>query len=131
MFNKRTETYVSSERRVFNESAAIGDQFMKEEIQKFFPNAEVSGYDTGWPVDLSQLVYKGEEISEYDGTEEAVIEAAKDAEYLIIDIAPVSKKILDALSNLNAIAVTRGGAVNINLKEASQKNAGLSKKSKS
>ncbi|MCB6203319.1 2-hydroxyacid dehydrogenase [Extibacter muris] len=105
----------------------IGDQFVRHEIMgqevlKHFPDAKVSGFDTGWPIDLSKSVYKGTDISEYDGTEEDVIEAAKDADYLVVDIAPVSKKVMEAIPNLKGIAVTRGGAVNINVEEATKKN---------
>lgn len=106
---------------------AIGDQFIRYEVmldvvKKFFPEAETNGYNTGWPLDMHQSVYKseGNSISEYDGTEEDVIAAAREADYLILDIAPVSEKVLDSLKNLKAIAVTRGGMVNVDL-EAAQK----------
>ncbi len=107
--------------------AAIGNQFiryevMAEEIKRNFPDAEVGGYSTGWPLDLSQAVAKGTgAISEYDGNEDEVIEAALGAEYLVTDVAPVTAKVLDALPQLKAVAATRGGAVNIDLAELTKR----------
>jgi len=106
--------------------AAIGDQFVRHEvmvnaIEEYFENAEVNGYSTGWPLDISQSVFKGPEVSECDGTEDDVIALAKDADYLVLDIAPITKRVFDACPNLKAIAVTRGGAVNVNVDEATSR----------
>lgn len=105
---------------------AIGNQFISSdvmitEIQKHFPDSEVVGTDTGWPLNLEHFVNQGEEVSECDGDEDMIAELATDADFLVVDIAPVTKRILAQLPKLQAIAATRGGATNINLAEATRR----------
>lgn len=106
--------------------AVIGDQFirhevMEKEVRKYFPDAEIAGMSTGWPLDISQCMFKGPEVSECDGREDDIIALAAGADYLITDIAPITRRVLDALPTLKAIGVTRGGAVNVNVEAATEK----------
>ena len=107
--------------------AVIGNQFirhevMETELRKNFPEAEIVGYSTGWPLDLRQAVAKSDgEISEYDGKEDDVITVAEGADYLVTDIGPVSSKVLEALPTLKAVAATRGGTLNVNVSEMTKR----------
>lgn len=106
--------------------AAVGNQFIRHEvmmeaIRSYFPEAEVTGYSTGWPLDISQSVFKGPEVSECDGLEEDVIAIAQGAQYLVTDIAPITTRVLDALSELKGVAATRGGTVNVNLRALTER----------
>lgn len=56
---------------------------------------------------------KGDAIREYSGKEDQVIEWAQDADVLLVHIAPVSRRVIDALPNLKFIGVGRGGPVNV------------------
>jgi D-3-phosphoglycerate dehydrogenase / 2-oxoglutarate reductase len=64
----------------------------------------------------------GDAIREYSGNEDQVIEWAKDADALLIHIAPVSRHVIEALPNLKFIGVGRGGPVNVDLAAAAERN---------
>ena len=64
----------------------------------------------------------GDAIREYSGEEDQVIEWARDADALLVHIAPVSRRVIDALPNLKFIGVGRGGPVNVDLEAAAERN---------
>ena len=64
----------------------------------------------------------GDAIREYSGNEDQVIEWAKDADAVLVHIAPVSRRVIDALPNLKFIGVGRGGPVNVDQAAAAERN---------
>ncbi len=55
----------------------------------------------------------GDAIREYSGKEEQVIEWAEGADALLVHIAPISRRVIEALPDLKFIGVGRGGPVNV------------------
>ena len=105
---------------------ALGDFFLAPEL--FSKRLKII---CGQEIDLT--VYKmplapmisgehGDAIREYSGNEEQVIEWAKDADALLVHIAPISRRVIDALPNLKFIGVGRGGPVNVDQAAVSERN---------
>ena len=59
--------------------------------------------------------------SEAYEVEDFVIEAVKDADIIITQFCPISRKVIDSCPNLKVIGVLRGGIENINLEYATEK----------
>lgn len=53
---------------------------------------------------------------------DGILEELKDAEYLFVHIAPVSKKMIEAAPKLKMIGACRGGMENVNVEEATKHN---------
>ena len=70
-----------------------------------------------WPGQPRQA---NQEIREFAGTPERVIEVAKGADAILTDLAPVSKEVLAALPELRLVGVARGGPVNVNVAAATE-----------
>lgn len=98
-------------------SGFIKPEILQEEINKKVPGCEFTTTRLPWP---GKPRDNDDEIQEYAGTFDQVIETAKDAEILVTDLAPVNKYVLDNLKSLKFIGVTRGGPVNINVKSATE-----------
>lgn len=64
----------------------------------------------------------GDAIREYSGEDDQVIEWAKDADALLVHIAPVSRRVIEALPNLKFIGVGRGGPVNVDQAAVADRN---------
>lgn len=64
----------------------------------------------------------GDPIREYSGNEEQVIECAQGADALLVHIAPVSRRVIEALPNLKFLGVGRGGPVNVDKNAIAERN---------
>jgi D-3-phosphoglycerate dehydrogenase len=62
----------------------------------------------------------GAEVREYAGDEDEIAERARDAELMIVHLAPVTERVLGAARRLRLVAVARGGPVNVNLTAATR-----------
>ncbi len=67
----------------------------------------------------------GDAIREYSGDEDQVIEWARGADALLVHIAPISRRVIDALPNLKFIGVGRGGPVNVDQEAIKERNIAL------
>lgn len=104
----------------------LSDSFVKEEIVraglvKVLDGIEPLEFKTiksNWP--LSPFS-KNDEISEYVGSEQEIIEKIGDADFVFLHTAPITEAILSAAKKLKAIFVIRGGPVNVNIKAATKR----------
>jgi D-3-phosphoglycerate dehydrogenase len=96
----------------------VGDGFVKtflfvDVFRKYFPDAEFVEHEVPWP---NEPFYDTDEVKECSGTPDELIPLVKDADVLVVDTAPVTEALLKAASKLKAVACTRGGPVNVNVK---------------
>ncbi len=63
----------------------------------------------------------GEEVTEFVGDVEAIAAAASEAEVIVTHVGPVTKSVIENAPHLQAIAVPRGGPVNVNVQAASDR----------
>ncbi|MGL4308842.1 MAG: 2-hydroxyacid dehydrogenase [Paracoccaceae bacterium] len=107
--------------------AIIGDHFMLPDIfaEKLRlvcgDGLSIRQHLDDWPdIPMEQGHTKPgtEGLKEYFGTPDGVIGFVADAEILVTHLAPVSRRVLDALPSLRMIAVSRGGPVNIDMQAA-------------
>jgi len=104
--------------------AVIGDRFMKPEafLQALGPIAgegsELRSLELPWPDEPMRHGYVDGGIPglrEYMGEPEEIIRFIDGAEILINHLAPITGGMLDRLTHLKLIAVSRGGPVNIDI----------------
>ena len=110
------------------EIAIIGDHFMRPDA--FATALRTACGDDGltlrchtlpWPDEPMEHGYASpglEGLKEYQGDPEAIIAFVGQAEVLVTHLAPVSAGMLARLPDLRMIAVSRGGAVNIDMAAA-------------
>lgn len=96
----------------------VGDGFVKsflfvDVFRKYFPDAEFVEHEVPWP---NEPFYDTDEVKECSGTPDELMPLVKDADVLVVDTAPVTEALLKAASKLKAVACTRGGPVNVNIK---------------
>ncbi|WP_286976536.1 2-hydroxyacid dehydrogenase [Acetomicrobium sp. UBA5826] len=96
----------------------VGDGFVKsflfvDVFRKYFPDAEFVEHEVPWP---NEPFYDTDEVKECSGNPDELMPLVKDADVLVVDTAPVTEALLKAASKLKAIACTRGGPVNVNIK---------------
>lgn len=100
--------------------AVLGDLFLTNEIlraefEKAFAETDLEFeyiYLTdNWPL---TPVMKTDEVSEFVGDEDEVIQAVAEAEIILTHTAPITKKVLAHAPNLKIVGAARGGPVNIN-----------------
>ncbi|MBC7321620.1 MAG: 2-hydroxyacid dehydrogenase [Acetomicrobium sp.] len=96
----------------------VGDGFVKsflfvDVFRKYFPDAEFVEHEVPWP---NEPFYDTDEVKECSGTPDELMPLVKDADVLVVDTAPVTEALLQAASKLKAVACTRGGPVNVNIK---------------
>ncbi|GGC93838.1 2-hydroxyacid dehydrogenase [Enterococcus wangshanyuanii] len=90
---------------------------------------EVTCFD--WYADLTKEEFQAKiKIIEQGGPEavelpEGILPALEEAEYLLVHIAPVSAKMLEAAPQLKMIGTSRGGLEHIDLEAVSQRNIPL------
>ncbi len=107
--------------------AIIGDLFMLPE--KFADALAAACGDAvdirtrkdNWPDEPMEHGYsvKGmDDLKEYFGTADDVVDFVGDAEILVTHLAPVSRSMLARMPNLKLVAVSRGGPVNVDMKAA-------------
>jgi D-3-phosphoglycerate dehydrogenase len=78
---------------------------------------EVATIDFDWPKEPHIDVA---EVKEAAGSEEEVIAAGRDAEVIVTQLAPITRKVLSSLGDLKLVVVTRGGPVNVNVQAATE-----------
>jgi D-3-phosphoglycerate dehydrogenase len=100
-----------------------GDQFvlnrllveaLEEEVDQKLMVKELA---LPWPVQPFGPVA---EVTEASGTEEQLVEALRDVDVCVTQMAPVSLRVLAASPSLRLVCVSRGGPVNVNLQAASR-----------
>lgn len=98
----------------------IGDLFITGEVlvaaleERFEGSGQSFEYDSitfDWPV---VPIQKTEEIREFVGDAELVVERAADAEIILTHSGPVPKSVIEAAPELRVVGAARGGPVNIN-----------------
>lgn len=95
--------------------AAVGDQ------------VTVSSHSLDWPDVPTISGLPGDSVREYSGAEDEVIRSAQGAQALVVHMAPVTRKVIEALPQLKFIAVCRGGPSNVDAAAAKEKNIRLVK----
>lgn len=106
--------------------AIIGDLFLKNELiekilKRYLGGSEdikFTGLQLNWP---RQPLTSNNEVKEYIGSEEEVLRVASDAEILITHLAPVTYRVIYGCPKLKIIGCCRGGAVNVNIRAATQR----------
>lgn len=108
------------------EIAVIGDRFMlpqvfREEIERVVPpGSTIRTHELPWPDEPMHHGYSGERgqgeldgLKEYLGDPDEVVEFIGDAQVFVTHLAPMSRAMIGRLKDLELIAVSRGGPVNI------------------
>lgn len=110
----------------------IGDNFMlptvfEEKIRQVCEaEMDIRTLTQDWPDVPMEHGYAEplmDNLKEYLGDPEEIVDFIGDAEILVTHLAPISKSMLEKLSSLKMIAVSRGGPVNIDMSAA--KDAGV------
>jgi D-3-phosphoglycerate dehydrogenase len=106
-----------------------GDNFIRNDlIAKALAEQLPAGIDLAevslpWPqVPFGRVA----EVDEASGTEDDVAEAIGDAEVVITQMAPLTRRVLDRASRLRLVVCTRGGPVNINTEAATAQGVAVS-----
>jgi len=114
--------------------AIIGDNFMQAAV---FKEALERELDDPMNYRLMDLPFPDEPIiqkcddpqfkglSEFQGNVDAVIELAQEAHILITHVAPIAAKVFAELTQLELVAVSRGGPVNVDRNAAKDHNVKL------
>lgn len=98
----------------------LGDRFITNEIwkdafEKRFADSgmdfEFAAHQLQWPVVPME---SNDEVSEFSGTDEELLDLVKDAEVILTHTGCITKKVLDNAPALKVIALGRGGPVNVN-----------------
>ncbi len=105
---------------------ALTDLFVTQELVEQVFNSQFAGVSpelsfihmvNDWPRTPLQ---HGEEVTEFVGDPKAVEEASSDAEVIVTHVWPVTASVIGNAPRLQAIAVPRGGPVNVNVGAASE-----------
>ncbi len=104
---------------------AAGDLFIRsalfrEAIRAALPNEpiDVAELDLPWPdVPFGAVA----EVDEASGSEEGIIEALAGADAVVTQLAPLTRRVIDASPDLRFIGVSRGGPTNINVAAACER----------
>jgi len=105
----------------------VGDEFISSKLLKKHLNdqlkptvkdLEYDEIDFG-PTDITTMMY--EDIDEYWGDAELLIEKIVACEILLVIDAPVTREVIETGKNLRVIGCARGGPVNVNVKEATRR----------
>ncbi|HEY8892728.1 MAG TPA: 2-hydroxyacid dehydrogenase [Clostridium sp.] len=108
----------------------IGDSLIPENyIKEGFKNFEKQGVKVEtiqWSLDSYEELQNINLMVETGGSEayeppKYIFDAVKDADIIITQFCPITKKLIDHCENLKAVGVLRGGYENINLKYADEK----------
>ncbi|TDC04616.1 hydroxyacid dehydrogenase [Nonomuraea longispora] len=102
---------------------AAGDHFVRNRLLIDALRREVPGevdvreLTLPWPVEPFGRV---SEVDEASDVEDALIEALRGVEVCVTQMAPLTKRVLDASPDLRLFCVSRGGPVNANLEAAAR-----------
>ena len=100
----------------------IFEQAIRERCHLF--DIDIRKHDLQWPdvpMEHGYAVQGMDGLKEYVGTADEAVELVGDAEILVTHLTPLSAGIMDRLSNLKFVAVSRGGPVNIDMKAARER----------
>jgi D-3-phosphoglycerate dehydrogenase len=101
-----------------------GDQFVLNSLLREAIFAEVGAQlalrelELRWPVDPFGPVA---EVKEAAGTEEKILGALDGIEVVVTEMAPLTRRVIEASPALRLIVVCRGGPVNVNLEAATER----------
>lgn len=101
-----------------------GDRFVLNSLLREALRKETGDHLTlrelelGWPVEPFGPVA---EVKEAAGSEEAMVAALSGVEIVVTEMAPLTKRVIDAAEALRLIVVCRGGPVNVNLDAATER----------
>lgn len=108
----------------------IGDLFIPEEYIKIgfqaFQNHNITVKTVQWELSGYEELQNINLLVETQGSEayepdESILQAIHDADIIITQFCPITKKVIDSCPNLKAIGVLRGGYENINVDYAFSK----------
>lgn len=101
-----------------------GDQFVRNSLLRDALYAEVGDLldvreiDLSWPVEPFGPVA---EVKEAAGSEETMLRVLGGVEIVVTEMAPMTRRVLDAAEALRVIVICRGGPVNVNLEAATER----------
>jgi D-3-phosphoglycerate dehydrogenase len=107
--------------------AVIGDRFMLPSIfeQKIVAACghghTIRTFEQPWPDEPMMHGYESKGLAglkEYMGEPDEIVDFVGDAEIFVTHLAPLSGEMIERLPALKLVAVSRGGPVNIDMKEA-------------
>ncbi|MDR0648456.1 MAG: 2-hydroxyacid dehydrogenase [Synergistaceae bacterium] len=105
----------------------LGDRFITNDIfrlalERRFDGSgirfEYSAHQLQWPVAPME---SNDEVAEFSGTDDEIIPFLKDAEVVLTHTGCFTKKAIDSAPALKAIALGRGGPVNVNVAACSER----------
>ncbi|TCP57120.1 D-3-phosphoglycerate dehydrogenase [Tamaricihabitans halophyticus] len=109
---------------------AAGDGFVAPElfvdaVREAAPERELTfrTLRTGWPVEPFGPVG---EVHEASGTEEELLAALGDARIAVTQMAPFTRRVIEASPDLKLISVCRGGPVNVDISAATKAGVAVS-----
>lgn len=100
---------------------AAGDRFVLPRLlakalrEHVGDSLEIRELELPWP---DQPFVDVAEVSEASGSEEEIIEALGDARICVTQVAPITRRVLEACPRLGFVGVSRGGPVNVDLQAA-------------
>lgn len=101
----------------------VADRLVTPDVWKEHIGKELSHFplnytviETEWPD--QPFTIHGDEISEFLGPEDEIVEAIKDADVFVTQLAPISKRVIEAAGELKIIGCCRTGPVNVNIEAA-------------
>ncbi len=104
--------------------AMVGDRFvtvklMEELLHRHLEPVAVrfttAGMELDWPDDTP---IRDDELQEYVGDPQAIARFAGDADVIVTQVAPISRRLIEEAANLKIIACGRGGPVSVNVAAA-------------
>jgi len=107
--------------------ALVGDRFIPSRLLRLAIERAVlqaasgavtlhfNAMDVDWP---DTPLQPGDEVSEFVGNPAEVAALARDADVLVVHVAPVTRAVLEQCMRLRLLAVSRGGAINVNVAAA-------------
>ncbi|MCL6575001.1 2-hydroxyacid dehydrogenase [Kyrpidia sp.] len=104
--------------------ALVGDGFVHADImeavfRELFPNDTYVKLEVDWP---SRPFQRNDEVVEYVGDPSELSSVVKQADVLVVSVAPVTRAMIESSPNLKIIGCTRGGPVNVNIAAAHDHN---------
>lgn len=104
--------------------AVIGDLFVRaslygatlqRHVAPLVDALEIAVAEVPWP---DTPLSDSDEVQEFLGDEQVVIDLAHDADVLVTHVAPVTQAVIDACQRLRIVGCSRGGLVNVNIAAA-------------
>jgi D-3-phosphoglycerate dehydrogenase len=93
----------------------ITNDVLKAALERAFEDSniqfEYEYYTGGWPLEPIQ---NNAEIREFIGDDSEIVPKVSEAEIILTQSCPVSRKVIDAASHLTVVGAARGGPVNVN-----------------